>query len=239
MKLSTNFKSISKLLLAATLLSAVMISCSKSDDDYVAPDISGLNVIHASPTAEKLDFYIGAARVNDGYTIPSDFGFGNKFGYLNAYSGTRQVSITKKGVSTPLITENIKLDVQVGYSLFIIDKLETVKFLLLKDDLTVPPAGKARIRFVNLSPDAPALNLAVGSATDLFTNKAFKEFSAFETIDAGNSLTFNVKNTSGGLETKIENVNIESGKIYTVWVKGLKANTDDYKLGVAVFTHGQ
>ena len=238
MKLITNFKSISKTLFAALAVSTVMISCSKSDDNYVAPDLSGLNVIHASPTTEKLDFYVGNQKANTTNTGAVDFSFGNKFGYLDLYSGKREVSITKKGSTTQLLKDSIKVDVQFGYSLFIIDRLETVKFLLLKDDLTLPAAGKARVRFVNLSPDASALSLAVGSsAVNAFNNKAFKEYSTFENIDAANAVTLNVKNASGSIETKIENVNIVAGRIYTVFVKGLKANTDDLKLGVSVFTH--
>lgn len=238
MKLKTNFKAISKTLFAALAVSAVMISCSKSNDEYVAPDLSGLNVIHASPTTEKLDFYVGTQKANTPNTGAVDFSFGNKFGYLDLFSGTREVSITKKGSSTQLVKESIKVDPQFGYSLFIIDRLEAVKFLLLKDDSPLPVSGKARIRFVNLSPDSSPLNLNVqGSTSDLFTNKAFKEYTTFESIDASNSVTFNVKNAAGGLETKLENVTIQAGKIYTIWVKGLKASTDDTKLGVSIFTH--
>ncbi|WP_379086879.1 hypothetical protein [Pedobacter sp. UC225_65] len=44
------------------------------------------------------------------------------------------------------------------------------------------------------------------------------------------------KNT-GNVETFIADVKIEEGKIYTVYARGLKAATDETKLGVAVFTH--
>jgi hypothetical protein len=169
----------------------------------------------------------------------ADFAYTNKMDYMNLISGKRKISIAKKGTTTALLSDSLTFKPQLGYSLFVIDKLETVKFLLLEDDLTQPAAGKARIRFVNASPDAPALNLAIaGKETDVFTNKLFKEFSAFESIDAAEKVTFKVKNkATGATETTIADVKIEAGKIYTIWVKGLKAATDDTKLGVAVFTH--
>ncbi|TDQ09520.1 DUF4397 domain-containing protein [Pedobacter metabolipauper] len=232
MNISTNFKSTAKMLIAALTLSAVMISCTKNDEYYQQP-ISGLSVIHASPTTELLDFYVDNTKANT-----ADFAYTNKIDYLNLYSGNRRLSISKKGTTTSVISEMFNLDPQFGYSLFVIDRFEAAKFLLLKDDLTAPAAGKARVRFVNLSPDAAALNLNIaGKDTDLFTNKLFKEYSTFEPIDAADNVTFNVKGADGTVETKIENVKIESGKIYTIWVKGLKAATDDKKLGVAVFTH--
>ena len=233
MKIINSVKATSKIIIAAITLSVSLTACSK-DDDLTPQDISGLSVIHASPTTEKLDILVDTKKTNT-----ADFAYTNKIDYLNLISGKRKISITKKGVTTALLSDSLTFKPQFGYSLFVIDKIETVKFLLLEDDLTQPATGKARIRFVNASPDAPALNLAIaGKETDVFTNKLFKEFSAFESIDAAEKVTFNVKNkATGATEATIADVKIEAGKIYTIWVKGLKAATDDTKLGVAVFTH--
>jgi hypothetical protein len=234
MNILTNFKNISRTFIALAALSVTLTACSKDDDNITPPQISGLSVIHASPTTEKLDFYVENTKANT-----AEFAYTNKIDYLNLYSGTRRVLITKKGQTTSLLTEGLTLEPQKGYSLFICDKLETVKFLLIKDDLTVPAAGKAKVRFVHLSPDAPALNLAIaGKDTDLFTDKSFKGYSDFVNIDPAEKVTFNVKNKAdGAVAASIADVKIEAGKIYTVWVKGLKAATDDTKLGVVVFEH--
>ncbi|MBB2146319.1 DUF4397 domain-containing protein [Pedobacter sp. LMG 31464] len=229
MKISMPFKAI----IAALTLSLGLLSCSKNSD-YTPAEISGLSIIHASPTTEKLNVYVDNAQA----TI-AEFSFGSKVDYLNAYSGSRKFDVAKAGTNTSLKTEQLTLEPQFGYSLFVIDKLENIKFLLLKDDLTKPAAGKARIRFVNLSPDAEALSLAIeGKPTDLFTNKAFKEYSTFETIDAAEKVTFNIKNnTTSAIETALTDVKIEEGKIYTIYAKGLKATADDTKFGAAIFTH--
>ncbi len=229
MKISFNYKAI----IAAVTLSVALLSCAKKQD-YIVVDVSGLSLIHASPTIEKLDVYVDNTRA----TI-SDFGYGSKIDYLNAYSGNRKLTVTKKESGVALKSEFATLTVNKGYSLFVIDKLENIKFLLLEDDLAKPAAGKAKVRFVNLSPDSDPLNLAIdGKPTDLVTNKAFKEYSTFETIDPGNNVKFLVKNkNTGNVETFIADVKIEEGKIYTVYARGLKAATDETKLGVAVFTH--
>jgi hypothetical protein len=229
MKISMRYKAI----LAAVTLSLGLLSCSKNTD-YEPVDISGLSIIHASPTTQKLNVY-----VDNNLATFNEFSFGSKVDYLNAYSGSRKFDVAKAGTNTSLKTEQLTLEPQVGYSLFVVDKLENIQFLLLKDDLTKPATGKARIRFVNLSPDGGALSLAInGQATDLFTNKAFKEYSTFETIDAADKVTFNVKNaTSSAIETTLVDTKIESGKIYTIYAKGLKATADDTKFGAAIFTH--
>lgn len=223
-----------KTLIAAVTLSITLASCAKNDDNYTPQPISILSVYHASPTPEKLDFFVGTNR-----THQTDFAFGNRLDYVNVLSGERQLTVRKKGVEANLLTEKLSFEPQTGYSLFIADKLDVLKFVMIKDDFTKPAAGKARVRFINLSPDAPALNLKIaGKDNDLFTNKLFKEYSTFETIDAADKVTFNANNTTGGaLAASVADVKIEAGKIYTIWVKGLVAATDDTKIAVAVSEH--
>ena len=222
-----------KSLIAAVTLTTLMSSCMKNDDVQPQQPVAGLSIVQASPTAESLDFYIDDKKTDIELT------YAKKIDYLNLFPGKRKLSINKKGGQSVLLAEELTLKDYIGYTLFVVDKLETVKFLFLDDDLTKPAAGKAKVRFVNVSPDAPALNLAIaGKETDLVTNKLFKEYSTFVEIDAAEKVTFNVKDKeSGSLQTSIADVKIEAGYAYTVWVKGLKAATDDTKLGVAVFQH--
>ena len=234
MKISTNLKSSFKMLFAALTLSAVITSCSKDFDNTPAPAVSGLNMINASPTTELLDFYVNNTRGNN-----ENFGMGKKLGYYNLYSGTSKITVTKKGSQTALAAESFNFTPERGYSLFVIGKVDSLKFLMVKDSVSLPAAGKANVRFVNASPDAPALNLAVGTAAiDLVTDKAYKQYSEFTTIDAATKVTFTAKNkATGAVEATLPDVEIKSGLTYTIWVKGLKAATDSTKLGLAIFTH--
>lgn len=222
-----------KVIIAAIALSVGFASCSKIKSTPV--QLSGLSLINAVPAAEKLDVFIDNGKVTN-----NNFAFLDKWDYGNAYSGNRKIGINKQGSDLSLKTELISLEPQLGYSLFVIDKLDNIKLLLLKDDLAVPAAGKAKVRFVNLSPDSDPLDLAiVGKADLLATNKAFKEFSLFEIIDAGATVTFNIKNkTTGAVLATLANVNVESGKIYTIYARGLKSSTDGPTLfGATIFTH--
>lgn len=221
-------------LLAALVITLGLSSCMKDDFEDTPILISGLSLVHASPTTEKLDVYIDNTRASI-----DDFAFGNKMDYLRAYSGDRTITVTKKGLTTRLTSDVVKLVPDFGYTVFVVDKFDAIDLLTLQDDLALPAAGKAKVRFVNLSPDGGALNLAInGAATDLADNRAFKEFSAFVSVDAAENVTFNVKNkATGAVEATISGVKIEDGKIYTIYAKGLKANADDTRFGAAIFTH--
>ncbi len=234
MKTLIILKSAVKTALIFLTLSVTLFSCLKKSDEVPQANISGLSLIHASPMAEKFDIYLGQTKVNR-----TDFAFTDKIDYLNAYSGIRQITLTKKDLNAIIKSENFTLKPQTAYSLFVIDKLDNIGLLFLTDTLTNPLAGKAKIRFVNLSPDAGALNLAIdGASTDLVSDKLFKEYSSFIAIDKADRVTFNIKNkTTGAIEVALSNIKIEEGKIYTLWVKGLKSASDDYKLGAEIYTH--
>ena len=228
MKISNTYKTI----IAAIILSVGLTSCLK-DKDYEPVQIAGLSLINTVPADQLLDVYADNNR-----TTALEFKFGTKIDYLNAYAGSRNFTVTKFGLTQPLYSERFTLENQQGYSLFVIDKLENIKFLLLKDNLTKPAAGKAKVRFVHLSPDAAALDLKiVGSAANLFTNKIFKEYTEFEEIAAADDVDFQIKTATGTVLATLADVKIEEGKIYTIYAKGLLANTDNTKFDAAIFTH--
>ncbi|WP_256002646.1 DUF4397 domain-containing protein [Pedobacter deserti] len=236
MKILTNIKTISRTFAALAFGAIVLSACSKDDDDFTPPEIAGLNVVHASPTTEKLDVYVENTLVPNN----TDFSFGGKIGYLNLITGNRTIIVKKKGTTANLLSEGFDFEVQKGYTLFVADKFDQLKYVMIKDDLSYPQSGKAKVRFVHMSPDAPALNLAIaGKDTDLFTNKTFKQYTEFVNIDPAQNITFNAEDKeTGAVVATVANVKIEANKIYTIWVKGLAESDDDQlKLAVNVFAH--
>ena len=229
MKLSIKYKNI----IAAFIVSILLISCGKKEVNPLI-NVSGLSIINASPSTEKLDVYVDNTKVTN-----SDFTFGSKIDYLTALSGERRMTITKKNSSLSLKSELFVLEPQFGYSLFIIDRLADVKFMLLPDNLTKPAQGMASVRFANLSPDSEPLTLSIaGGPAYLITNIAFKDYSNAMPVDFGDKVTFQVReHLTGNLVVSLSDVKIEDGKIYTIYVKGLKAATDETKLGIAIYTH--
>lgn len=82
------------------------------------------------------------------------------------------------------------------YSVYLSGKVQTPGDLVTVDDLTRPAAGKAKIRFVNLSPDSPALDFAGAAATTtgtrpvLIGNRTYNTSSDFITVDVANDGQF-------------------------------------------------
>jgi hypothetical protein len=212
------------------MLSVLFLSsCLKNNNDYYAPPVAYLSFIQASPDEPPLDLYLNNNKVNYGATID----------YFRAYTGTRTVNLYNQGSTTKVFSDTIHLNADVAYSLFLTNTTAHPSLFLLTDSLSKPATGKANVRFVNVSPDAPTVDFAVKDSTALVSNKAFKGFSSFLPIQGSKSYTFEVRQhgTNTVLAT-LANVTLNSGVVYTIWFHGLagSANTTD-KLSIDIITN--
>ena len=165
--------------------------------------------------------------------------FRNNTGYLEVNSGRRNIKVNASGTSTTVINADLDLVEGRNYSVFAANTLSSIEAVVLEDNLTAPAAGKAHVRVVHLSPDAPAVNIGVqGLATNLFTNLAFKSGTAFTPVDAG-TYTLEVKLASNNAVVLTVPATLTAGKIYTVFARGFvtppAGNTNS--LGVSVITN--
>ena len=205
---------------ASAILAVSIFTLSSCEDDE---KITYANVLvtHASPDAPGVDLLIDDVKVN---TQPLTYP--NNTGYLDAETGTRNIKVNVAGTSTTVINGDLDLEVDKYYSVFAVDQVSEITALVLVDDLTMPAAGKAHVRFVHLSPDAPAVDVAVASSgAVVFSDIAFKESTVFTPLDAG---TYNLDVRVAGTSTValvLPPVTLQAGKIYTVFAKGFLAGT--------------
>ena len=208
----------SLLILIFGLLLSTFNSCVKGEESSV--DISSLSIIHASPGLPAIDFYYNGGRINGDSIIAYGDTIPNKF--LN--SGTASIVVKKYISSITYISTSIEFESEKNYSFFIAGKPNEVTYLLTTDDLNAPASGKAKLRFINLSPDAPDLSFKMNSG-NLFGSMAFKAYSEFSLVDPGNHV-ISIHNSASGAKLAEQNLTIEAGKVYTVWAKGLITTTE-------------
>lgn len=211
-------------------------ACSDSDNNPTAPTQPTASVLitHASPNAPGVDIVVD----NAGSPAVTNLQFPANTGYVQLPAGTRNVKVNVTGTSTTAINADLALEAGKVYSVFAIDSVARIEPLVLVDDLTAPAAGKAHVRFVHLSPNAPAVDvgLANGGAT-VFGNVAFKEFLGFAPLDAGTyDLDVRVANTAT-VALPLRGITLEDGKIYTVFAKGFLGVTGDQALGAEIIVN--
>ena len=218
-----------KLLTVAGLVIVAAAGCKKDSDYQTLPPISAVSFYHASPDAPKLSFYLNSNKIFEG----DSSAYKSSIYYVNAYSGNRELS-AYKGSERKFIKSFTLAEGHI-YSAFLTGKYSTAEFVLLEDSLSTPAAGKAHIRFVNMSVESPALDLGVSGGASFITNKAYKANSGFTVIEGNKQYNFVVRNNGSTVDKVVlPSVNIEAGHIYTVWARGIYSATDGAALGAEI-----
>ena len=207
-------------------------ACS-DDETPVTPVVENalVKVVHASPDAPGVDLLVDNAVAGTNLTFP------NNTGYLTVPSGTRNVKVNVSGTSTTVIEANLPLMTNKNYSVFAVNSVSSIEPLVLEDNLSAPASGKSHVRFIHLSPDAPAVDITLTNGTVVFGDYVFKEASAFTPLDAG---TYDLQVRLAGTSTvvlSLPGITLNNGKIYTVFAKGLVSGTGTQALGAEIIVN--
>ncbi|MBD1362436.1 DUF4397 domain-containing protein [Mucilaginibacter sp. ZT4R22] len=220
--------------IAGVLLTGVVIlsSCTKDDNTpTVLP--AGLAISHVSPGSPEYSFKLNGTKVNIKALTYNTF---NTYGALQP--GSYEFSITKKDSARVVTKSTVTLKTDQAYSVYIADVPSKATLIVTEDDLSAPATDKAKLRFVNLSPDAGSLDLGITGKAVVFSKTDFKASTAYTSVDPGAEVGFEIKENAGTtILATLPKVKVEKGKIYTILAKGLKAATDSTKLALGVITN--
>lgn len=215
---------------ALFLFNLLLASCSKDETETTV--YAYLSIANVSPTLGTYDAYIDGTKSNTSGALA--FGGVSSYGTLTA--GSHTLKFTTGSGTDILTSKTVSLEENGAYSAFLIDKASDMGILLVKDEMTVASTEKAFIRFINLSPDAPALDLSVRGGATLITSKAYKSASDFQAIDP-KTYSFELK-ANGLVEAALADQTLTAGKYYTIISRGLMTVGDiDQPFGAQLITN--
>ena len=202
---------------ACLMLLAVTMFTSCKKPTVEVSDISYLSITNAAPTLGTYNVYLDQKKVKDA-ALP----FGGTIPYFQLSSSTYKAMLTTESSTENLLSRDIVLEKDNIYSLFIVGKATNLDYLLLNDDVRSLSVEKAYIRFINLTPDAPALSLVAKDSAAIVSDRSYKAASGFVEINPKvYTLEIKDKLTSPTINKELTNVEIKKGKFYTVISKGL------------------
>ncbi|MBD3256984.1 DUF4397 domain-containing protein [candidate division GN15 bacterium] len=197
-------------------------------------ETSDVMVVHASPDAPAVDLMVDGATAGSGLTFP------NNTGYLGVASGTRNVKVAASvDPMNPVIDANVSFSPDLSYSVFAIDSLASIEPLVLADDLSAPASGFAHVRFIHLSPNAPAVDIGVTGGGVVFDSVAFRGVIDFTPLAAG---TYDLEVRLEGTSTVVlplPGIEFVDGRIYTVFARGFNGGSGDQALNATIITNQQ
>ena len=175
-----------------------------------------VRVLHALPDGPNVDVY-----AND-KLIAKNLAYGNHSTYASLPEGTYKITLHVAGSKDSPILSNMLTVSNNSYStVAAIDTSSEIEFLRIKDSNGPIERDKSMIKFVHLSPNAPAVDITLQDGTILFDNVKFKEVTSYINVMPNNyTLQVRLAGTSTVVLT-VPDVNLQPNKIYTVYAIGL------------------
>lgn len=181
-----------------------------------------LRVIHASYDAPFLDVKCGES------VFFLDLFYPKSSDYLAITAGKQKAIVHRKGDPTAkLLEKEISLEKDTQYTLFLFDTASKLE-ASVQSDPPVLDAGKATLRFLHASPDAPTLDLKAKtpSPLTLFEAVKFKSLSPYKTIEEGDYVLTVAEAGLPAVAAEFEPMKLEKGKVYTFIAQGTFSSTD-------------
>ncbi len=173
---------------------------------------------HLSPDAPNVDIWLDGARVLE--NVPSQA----VSSYLTVPAGMRRIQVTPAGAEEPVVIDaEVALEGGSSYTVAATGLLgdgDLAPIVLVDDRMGDSMNGK--VRFVHTSPDAPAVDIALGGGGDvLISNAAFRQASEYLSIPPG---TYDLEVRLAGTETvalPLPGISIAAGVNVTAFAIGL------------------
>ncbi len=199
------------------VVSAVLVLSMALATSALAQDgMARVRVVHASPDAPAVDVWV------NGTVAFSNAPFKGVTDYSALDPATYKVQVSPTGATEPIVIDaDLTLAAGTDYTVVAVGLLENIEPLVLVDNNSAPAEGKAHVRFVHASPDAPAVDIAVTGGPVLFANVPFKGVGDYLPVDAG---TYDLEARVAGTETvalSVPGVKLDAGFVYTVFAMGL------------------
>ena len=151
--------------------------------------------------------------------------------YISLDPGMAEFQVTKAGTSGPALA-SVAQNLEGGKDTTVVvsGSPESMTAGILRDDNSLPAVGTARVRFANLSPDAPALDVTRQDGTVLLSNVSFDAVSAYLAVAGG---AYNLQLRTAGTATVRASLNraeLREGQVYTLYAVGRANGTSALSL---------
>ncbi|MGD9933788.1 MAG: DUF4397 domain-containing protein [Dehalococcoidia bacterium] len=210
------------LTVAIAALASLLVSTSALSAQ--AADTGRVRIMHASPDTPPVDIFVDGQKAVTALAFPKDTG------YVTLPVGPHNVKVfvsPSDGTGTPALEANLTIAKGKDYTVLAVGEVgkATLGLLPLEDNNATPANGKAHVRLIHASPDAPAVDVGVaGTSVKVFSNVAYKGVGAHTPVDAG---TYNLEVRPAGTSTvalAIPGLALKDRTVYTVVAVGLLAN---------------
>ncbi|MED3563650.1 DUF4397 domain-containing protein [Bacillus xiapuensis] len=182
---------------------------------------SKIRILNTSPDAPNLDIYINGKRV------VRDLSFKEAAQALTIRPGKYHVDIYPAGnMVDSVLNKKITIEPGKSYTWAVIDPSKKMRLLVYLNQPEVP-MNEAKIRFIHLSPDTHALDVAVKDRDVIFPKVAYKQATEYLALSP---MTVDLEAREAGTKNVIlpmPHSHFKANEVYTVFFVGLSTGNPE------------
>ncbi|MTV47572.1 DUF4397 domain-containing protein [Heliobacillus mobilis] len=188
------------------------------DSDYHA-SVDGqsfVRILHAAPGAPAVDVYANNVLIVRNLT------YRQFTQYLPLFPGRYRIVVFPAGSRTsPVIDATLSIPAGTIYTAAAIGTLPNLRLLPIADPCIARGFGQSYVRFVHLSPNTPAVDIATSTGVQLFRNVSYTQVTDYIPVQPGlYTLEARPAGTNQVVLT-VPNVRIAANRILSVYAIGL------------------
>jgi hypothetical protein len=200
-----------------------MYSSPYSTSDITATDAQKTNsyirLFNASPNSTALDIY-----ANDTF-IAQNIGYKQLTQYIPTPTGNYTMNVYPVGEDTnPLLNAEVYIPPNTIFNLAIIDKYPYLSLYTIPEPVSAQNFGRSCIRFINLSPKSPNLDVLMPNGTKIFNSVGYKYISDYACIPSGTNNFGIVPVGAKNILLATSNVQLNPNNYYTIYALGQNPN---------------
>ena len=193
------------------------------------------HILNLSPDLYPVDLFIDFRQVNSNpYIFSQDQGYF----YVPSTDTPYQIRSAINSGTTFLHRDDI-LASGAKYTLYIIGAVadNSLDMFFTVDTAALPPLGRGRLRFVNVSPSAVGGLDVYANGTKAFSAVVYKQASTYLNLPAGNyDLQIDATGTTTILNEQ-PSVTIQDGRLYTLFAYGYTSRADSAAFASQITTN--
>lgn len=177
---------------------------------------SFIRLFHASPNAPAVDVYA------NGNLIAKNIAYKDFTKYLNLPPGEYNIKIYPTGETTnPILNTDLIIPQGTAFNVAVIGEPPNVSLYPIPEPYTAQNFGRPCIRFIHLSPNAPAVDIALSDGRKVFSSVGYKDITDYVCVPPG-TYTFQVRLAgTDDVVLTIPDVQLKPDNYYTIYATGL------------------
>ncbi len=189
--------------------------CMRQQRQFSRQPYSYMRLLNAVPGSQPVDIYANNSLIASGLPYK---GFTE---YIQVFPATYNISVFAAGTTGPsMLDTTIEIPVRSINTAVLIGTPSAMSMKTFFETVIQIPPGRVYLRFANLVPGGPDMDLVLSNGTELFSDVSYAIATNYIPIPAGSYIFYIQQSGTDRSLLYVPNIQLQEGRFYTIYTVG-------------------